>query len=154
MQLRGYQVLFSELSKEERSRLQVLRRLNDILGIESSFAGSPTEINRDEFNKAVEPILKDREVKSLFKYKFTKEANYRTLVNLIYMNWTRKAKVENSKKRVQVRGVDKTPFVAQPTTIAKKEVKETVVLWDHIKAKETFHVVNQCMKRTCLAMKA
>jgi len=79
-------VLFSELSKEERSRLQVLRRLNDILGIESSFAGSPTEINRDEFNKAVEPILKDSKVQSLFKYKFTKEANYRTLVNLIYTN--------------------------------------------------------------------
>jgi len=78
-----------------------------------------------------------------------------TLVNLINTNWTGKAKLENSKTRVQVRGVDKTPFVARPTTIAKKGVKETVVLWDHIKAKETFHVVNQCIrKRTCLAIKA
>jgi len=58
-----------------------------------------------------------------------------------------KAKLKNSKMRVQVEGVDKTPFVAQPTTISKKGVKETVVLWDHIKATETFCVVNQCMKK-------
>jgi len=29
-----------------------------------------------------------------------------------------------------MKGVDKTPFVARPTTIAKKGVKETMVLWD------------------------
>jgi len=39
-----------------------------------------------------------------FKYKFTKEANHRTLVYLIYTNWTGKAKLENSKTRVQVKG--------------------------------------------------
>jgi len=32
-----------------------MRMLNDILGIESSLAGSSEEINRDEFNQAVEP---------------------------------------------------------------------------------------------------
>jgi len=55
MQIREYRVLLTELSNEERPRLQVMRMLNDILGIESSLAGSSEEINRDEFNQAVEP---------------------------------------------------------------------------------------------------
>jgi len=90
MQLCDYQVLFSELSKEERPSLQVMRMLNDILGIESSFAASPTEINRDEFNKAVEIEL---------VYSSINLPKRPIMVNLIYTNWTGKAKLEKSKVR-------------------------------------------------------
>jgi len=83
-------IIFAKLNKETRPKFQVVKRLNKALGLGNSYVGSNTEINRDQFIEKVKPIIHDKKVQGLYKYKIKEEweaKDYSTIVNKIYSNW-------------------------------------------------------------------
>jgi len=65
----------------------------------SQFAGNSMPIKRKDFMKRVKPILENKDVKSLFKYKLPKdEEEYVSIVNSIYKKWTGKTKIVCSRE--------------------------------------------------------
>jgi hypothetical protein len=89
-----------ELSKQKRAKYEVVSALNKALGLETFFAGNDTPIEQEDFASKVKPILINKDVQKLFKYKLPKqEEDYIDIVNSIHKKWTGKNKSSMSQKQ-------------------------------------------------------
>jgi len=61
--------IFSKLSDQKRAKFKVITTLNKVLGLETSFAGNNALIKWKDFAARVKLIVKNDNVRSLFKYK-------------------------------------------------------------------------------------
>jgi len=122
--------VFAELADQKRANYEVISALNKTLGLETLFAGNDTPIVREDFPAKVKPILVNKDVQKLFKYKLPKqEEDYIDIINSIYKKWTGKTKVVCHKNKARVNGKYVTPYVLQETTIDKDKIpiKEYII---------------------------
>jgi len=72
-------------------------------------------IKRKDFAERVKPILENKDVRDLFKYKLPKDEGYEIIVNRIYKKWTRKTKIVCSRDVERINGKPVTPYIMQET---------------------------------------
>jgi len=124
--------VFAELSDEKRPKYQVISALNKALGMETSFSGNETPLKREDFESKVKPILENKDVQKLFKFKLPENPeDYIIIVNSIYKKWTGKTKVVCHQKKVRVNGKYVTPYIMQETTIGKEQIHIAKYLVPH-----------------------
>jgi len=113
-------VCSDELSQ---TKYKVITMLNKALGLEFSFHGNSTIIERDDFIARVKPILENKGVQELYKFSpLRNKKQYAKIVNKIYKDWTGKNKVVYERDATKRKGCSVIPYILQETTIGEDNI--------------------------------